>query len=78
MKFRQWRDICSASLLFFAVIFTPAILAQEDKPFAEHKFVLQISDMDPSKQTLVLNVAGNILKGYGQDKAEVEVVTFRR
>ena len=51
-------------------------LAQEEKPFAEHKFVLQISDMDPSKQTLVLNVAGNILKAYGQDQADVEIVAF--
>jgi hypothetical protein len=51
-------------------------LAQEEKPFAEHKFVLQISDMDPSKQTLVLNVAGNILKAYGPDQADVEIVAF--
>jgi uncharacterized protein len=50
--------------------------AQEEKPFAEQKFVLQISDMDPSKQTLVLNVAGNILKAYGADQADVEIVAF--
>lgn len=53
-----------------------ALMAQEEKPFAEHKFVLQISDMDPSKQTLVLNVASNILKAYGQDQADVEIVAF--
>jgi len=53
-----------------------SLFAQDAKPFAEHKFVLQISDMDPSKQTLVLNVAGNILKHYGQDQAEVEIVAF--
>ncbi len=53
-----------------------AILAQDEKPFAEQKFVLQISDMDPSKQTLVLNVAANILKAYGQDQADVEIVAF--
>ena len=52
------------------------VLAQDEKPFAEHKFVLQISDMDPSKQTLVLNVASNILKAYGQDQADVEIVAF--
>ena len=51
-------------------------MAQEEKPFAENKFVLQISDMDPSKQTLVLNVASNILKHYGQDQADVEIVAF--
>lgn len=32
--------------------------------------------MDPSKQTLILNVAGNIMKHYGQDQAEVEIVAF--
>ena len=45
---------------FFALICALAApqfaLAQDEKAFAEHKFVLQISDMDPSKQTLVLNV----------------------
>jgi len=52
------------------------LLAQDEKPFAEQKFVLQISDMDPSKQTLVLNVAGNILKAYGQDQVDIEIVAF--
>ena len=51
-------------------------LAQEEKAFAEHKFVLQISDMDPFKQTLVLNVANNILKAYGTDQVDVEIVAF--
>lgn len=48
----------------------------EDKVFAEKKIVLQISDAIPEKQTLVLNVAGNVLDHYGQDKVEVEVVAF--
>ncbi len=51
--------------------------AAEDKPFAEHKVVLQISDADPTKQTLVLNVANNLMKAYGgPDKVEVEIVAF--
>lgn len=65
--------------LFVALLAIAApqlVAAQEEKPFAEHKFVLQISDMDPSKQTLVLNVAGNILKAYGADQADVEIVAF--
>ena len=53
-----------------------AVQAAEDKPFAEHKVVLQISDNDPFKQTLVLNVAGNLLKAYGTDKVDVEIVAF--
>lgn len=48
----------------------------EDKPFAEKKVVLQISDNDPFKQTLVLNVAGNLIKHYGRDKVDVEIVAF--
>ena len=44
--------------------------------FAEKKIVLQISDNDPFKQTLVLNVANNLIKHYGQNKVAVEIVAF--
>jgi intracellular sulfur oxidation DsrE/DsrF family protein len=47
-----------------------------DKPFAEHRIALQLSDRDPKKQTEVLNVANNLLKAYGPDAVAVEVVTF--
>lgn len=47
-----------------------------DKPFAEHRVVLQISDDDPAKQTLVLNVANNVVNHYGADKVDVEIVAF--
>ena len=50
--------------------------ASDDKPFAEKKIVLQISDSDPFKQTLVLNVANNLLKEYGPDKVAIEIVAF--
>lgn len=53
-----------------------APVAAADKPFAEHKVVLQISDGNPFKQTLVLNVAGNLLKAYGPDKVDVQIVAF--
>jgi len=60
-----------------AVSFSHQIAAAEsDKPFAEERIVLQISDPDPFKQTLVLNVASNLIKHYGPDKVEVEIVTF--
>ena len=52
------------------------IQAAEEKPFAEKKVVLQISDNDPSKQSLVLNVASNLIKHYGPDQVEVEIVAF--
>lgn len=47
-----------------------------DKPFAEHFIALQLSDADPKKQRLVLSVASNLQKAYGQDKVAIEVVTF--
>lgn len=48
----------------------------QDKPFAEHKIVLQLSDGDARKQALVLSVANNLLKAYDPDKIAVEVVAF--
>ena len=47
-----------------------------DKPFAEHRIVLQLSDNDPKKQSLVVSVANNLLKLYGPDKVAIEVVAF--
>jgi intracellular sulfur oxidation DsrE/DsrF family protein len=67
------------SLLFvtLASIAFQANAAEDDKPFAEQKVVLQISDNDPTKQTLVLNVANNLIKAYGgPDKVDVEIVAF--
>ncbi len=50
--------------------------ASEDKPFAEKHVVLQIRDPNPVKQTLVLNVASNLVKHYGPDRVDVEIVAF--
>ena len=47
-----------------------------DKPFAEHRIALQLSDNDPRKQGLVISVANNLLKFYDPDKVAIEVVTF--
>jgi uncharacterized protein len=61
-------------------IAVPAARAQQaplqDKPFAEHKIVLQLSDNDPRKQGLVISVANNLLKFYDPDKVAVEIVAF--
>src|SRR5882757_7459303 len=48
----------------------------QDKPFAEHKVVLQLSDNDPKKQGLVISVANNLMKFYDPDKVAVEIVAF--
>jgi uncharacterized protein len=47
-----------------------------DKPFAEHRVVLQLSDNAPKKQALVISVAYNLLKLYDPDKVAIEVVAF--
>ena len=62
-------------LMLFGVVMGFA-QADDDKPFAEKKIVLQISDNDPFKQTLVLNVANNLIKEYGPDKVAIEIVAF--
>lgn len=55
---------------------TAGIIAPADKPFAEHRLVLQLSDDDAKKQGLIISVANNLLKFYGPDKIAIEVVTF--
>ena len=47
-----------------------------DKPFAEHRIALQLSDNDPKKEGLVISIANNLLKAYDPDKIAIEVVTF--
>lgn len=50
--------------------------AAADRPFVEHRMVLQLSDRDPGKQALILSVANNVLKEIGPDQVALEVVTF--
>lgn len=77
----MWLRLSSAimlALLLWGAI-APARAQQvplQDKPFAEHKVVLQLSDGDPKKQALVLSVANNLLKAYDPDKIAIEVVAF--
>lgn len=71
------KKIISMLLLLIAISISYQIhAAEDDKPFAEERIVLQISDSDPFKQTLVLNVATNLIKHYGPDKVDVEIVAF--
>lgn len=72
----KWLLACGGLLgtLLFAA--TTQAAPESDKPFAEEKVVLQISDDDPAKQTLVLNVANNLVNYYGADKVDIEIVAF--
>jgi intracellular sulfur oxidation DsrE/DsrF family protein len=67
------------AVLFVAFAAAPARAQQaplQDKPFAEHKIVLQLSDNDPRKQGMVISVANNLMKFYDPDKVAVEIVAF--
>ena len=75
-NYPAWLSVLLASVVLLANTLAISAHAAEEKPFAEKKVVLQISDADPSKQTLVLNVASNLIKFYGPDKVDVEIVAF--
>jgi uncharacterized protein len=69
--------IIAALLLAAVPSFTQAQPAPlPDKPFAEHRIVLQLSDSDAAKQGLVISVAYNLIKLYDPDKVAIEVVAF--
>jgi intracellular sulfur oxidation DsrE/DsrF family protein len=72
------KAVSLASALLLAL--SSAALAQPaplpDKPFAEHRLALQLSDNDPKKEGLVISIANNLLKAYDPDKIAIEVVTF--
>ncbi len=51
--------------------------ADDPKPFAEARVILQLSDADESKQNAVLDVANNLIKHYGgPDLVDVEIIAF--
>ena len=76
------RHLITTALCFTLIAFAaPLARAQQepllqDKPFAEHKIVLQLSDNDPKKQGLVISVANNLMKKYDPDKIAIEIVAF--
>jgi intracellular sulfur oxidation DsrE/DsrF family protein len=54
---------------------TPAMSAGEAS-FADYKYVLQISEMNPATQNLVLNNAANLLEAYPPGAVAVEIVAY--
>ena len=65
-----------AALALTAPLARAQLAPWQDKPFAEHKIVLQLSDSDSKKQGLVISVANNLMKHYDPDKVAVEIVAF--
>lgn len=69
----------TAVLAGLAVAFSAlAEMAKPEVPdtFAETKIVLQISDREPYKQVMTLNVVSNLLKYYQGKEIDIEVVAF--
>lgn len=65
-----------ATCVALGLMFTNITVQAANKSLADKKVVLQISDPNPFKQTLVLNVANNLVKHYGQDQVDIEIVAF--
>ncbi|HYR34183.1 MAG TPA: DsrE family protein [Burkholderiales bacterium] len=51
-------------------------LAQQRKPAAKQRVVIQVSDNDPAKWNLALNNARNIQSDLGKDNVLIEVVAY--
>ena len=66
--------VAAWAMTTIAIAAEPALLP--DKPFAEHRIVLQLSDNDPKKEGLIISIANNLLKAYDPDKIAIKVVTF--
>lgn len=73
------------ALLLVAMLFStlaaaaelPAVPGPDEKPFAQARIVLQLSDGDEAVQARVLNVANNLIKYYGgPDLVDLEIVAF--
>src|SRR5882757_2806862 len=71
---------CAILAALLLAVLPVAVRAQPaplpDKPFAEHRLALQLSDNDPKKEGLIISIANNLLKAYDPDKIAIEVVTF--
>src|SRR4051812_36944569 len=70
------RPIAAALMIALPSVAQAQPAALPDKPFAEHRLALQLSDNDPKKEGLIISIANNLLKAYDPDKIAIEVVTF--
>jgi intracellular sulfur oxidation DsrE/DsrF family protein len=78
MRYPRARPGAGVLLFVLAAVATAADFPAEDpKPFAEARVVLQLSDADPKKQSAVLDVANNLIKHYGgPELVDIEIIAF--
>lgn len=72
---KNFQSLILAMVAAFSISAAAPALAA-DETFADYKYVLHISDMDPSKQELILNNASNLLEAYPPGAVEVEIVAY--
>jgi len=63
-----------ATLLLAAAAVLAPIASHADG--AKHRVVIQVTDNDPGKWNLALNVAENLQQAYGKGNTEVEIVAY--
>ena len=64
-------------LLPMPMVIAAEFPAEDPKPFAEARVILQLSDRDEDKQNAVLDVASNLITHYGgPDMIDVEIIAF--
>ena len=65
--------VLAALLLAAASILAPVTSHAQG---AKHRVVLQVTDNDPAKWNLALNVAENLQEAYGKSNVDVEIVAY--
>ena len=73
---KNFRSILLAMTSMFMISVATPALADSALSLADNKYVLQISEMNPATQNLVLNNAANLLQAYPPGAVTVEIVAY--
>ncbi len=63
-------------LVVAALALSMVFASQVATAAAKEKVIIQVSDAEPAKWNLALNVAKNVQQEFGADKVDVEIVVF--
>ncbi|MDD4881007.1 MAG: DsrE family protein [Gallionellaceae bacterium] len=72
----MYRSLRILALAFASLLLVAGPAQAADQSLADYKYVLHISDMDPSKQELILNNAANLLEAYPPGAVDIEIVAY--
>lgn len=72
----QQRFMLALSAVLFMMFAAPSYAYSQTHAFASHHVVFQISNGSAPMQELVLANAANVLKYFGPDKVQMEIVAF--